>query len=315
MSSDVPVAALPNGTGPNEVRELEPDVPDGRSRRGSARRSGGRTWRSWLPLMPLACLFIIGFALPMITVFRFSFDQFDSATGLQVPAWSLEHLTTVLTSPLYHSLIIRTLSMAAITTLMAALLSYPLAHLIHRGPRSLRGLLLAVVLTPMMVSVVVKTFGWTVLLSSGGMLQTLISALGIPVQLLYTPTGVVIGLIHSYMPFMAMSIIASYGRTDPRLEDAARSLGSTPLGAFFRITLPQTYPGLVAGSVLTFVTSMSALVTPQLLGGGKVSTIVTSIYDQAMTAQNWPLASALGIVLMLLTTLILSIQVVFRRVG
>ncbi len=266
-------------------------------------------------MLPLTIIFIIGFLLPMLTVLRFSFDQFDLGTGLQIPAWSLDQIGIVLSSPLYRSLVLRTLSMAAVTTVIAALLSYPLAHLINRGPRVLRGLLLAVVLTPMMVSVVVKTFGWTVLLNSNGLLQSFVSDLGIPVQLLYSPTGVVIGLVHTYMPFMAMSLIASYATADPRLEDAARSLGSTPLGAFFRITLPQTYPGLVAGAVLTFVTSMSALVTPQLLGGGKVSTIVTSIYDQAMTSQNWPLASALGIVLMVLTALILSIQVVFRRVN
>lgn len=313
MSADAPTSMPSTSPGQSPTGTIGLNSNPARARRNPSGISG-KPWRLWLLLLPLTCLFIVSFVLPMLTVFRFAFDEFDPATGLQIPSWSFDQLATVLTTPLYRSLIIRTLAMAMITTVVSALLSYPLAHLINRGPRRSRALLMAVVLTPMMVSVVVKTFGWSVLLSSGGILQTVIDSIGVPLQLLYTPTGVVIGLVHTYMPFMAMSLIAAYGTTDPRLEDAARSLGSSAFGAFFRVTLPQTYPGLLAGAVLTFVTSMSALVTPQLLGGGKVSTIVTSIYDQAMTAQNWPLASALGIVLMLLTALILSLQVVFRRV-
>ncbi|MQA17856.1 MAG: ABC transporter permease subunit [Pseudonocardiaceae bacterium] len=129
-----------------------------------------------------------------------------------------------------------------------------------------------------------------------------------PVQLLLTPVGVTIGLVHTYMAFMALSLIAAMGSVDPGTEEAATSLGSRPVGVFFKVTLPQTLNGLAAGSVLTFVTSMSALVTPQLLGGGRVGTLVTAIFSQATSAQNWPLASALGVVLLAATFIILSIQ-------
>jgi putative spermidine/putrescine transport system permease protein len=256
----------------------------------------------------MAVVFAIGFVLPLYQVVRFSLDEFDSAAG-QTTSLSLQQFAQVITTPLYAELIGRTLLLALVTTVVSAVLGYPLALAVNRGPRRLRGVLLAVVTMPMLTSVVVKTFGWSVLLGSGGVLQGALDALGlISVRLLFTPLGVVIGLIHTYMPFMVLSLVAAVGAVDRRTEEAARSLGSAPPQVFLRVTLPQTLNGLAAGSGLTFVTSMSALVTPQLLGGGKVSTIVTVIYEQATAAQNWPLAAALGVVLLVITLLILSLQ-------
>ena len=140
---------------------------------------------------------------------------------------------------------------------------------------------------PMLTSVVVKTFGWSVMLSSTGPVQQALNAIGLEdVRLLFTPVGVTIGLVHTYFPFMVLSLITSISAIDRRTEEAAQSLGSGPLRVFWMITLPQSLEGLLAGAALTFVTSMSALVTPQLLGGGKVTTIVTVIFQQATVAQT-----------------------------
>lgn len=261
----------------------------------------------WLLLAPMIGLFAVGFVLPLLNIARFSFDEFQPGRG-QVKAWSLEQFSHIFTEDLYRDLLLRTFGLALTTTLIAVVLCYPLAIAITRGPRRLRIPLMAIAMMPLLVSVVVKTFGWSVLLSADGILQGSLDALGIPVQLLFTPVGVTIGLVHTYMPFMALSLIAAMGSVDPRTEEAATSLGSRPVGVFFRVTLPQTLNGLAAGSVLTFVTSMSALVTPQLLGGGRVGTLVTAIFSQATSAQNWPLASALGVVLLAATFIILSIQ-------
>jgi putative spermidine/putrescine transport system permease protein len=283
------------------------ELTDAAARKSSpAYQSMGRGTFALL-LSPLLLVFAVGFAYPLLTVGRFAFDRFESGVG-QIPAWSGEQFSTILGTEVYRELLVRTLLLALVTTLLSILICYPLALGITRGPRRLRGILLALTLMPMLTSVVVKTFGWTVLLSREGVLQGVLDTLGIPVQLLFTPVGVVIGLVHTYMPFMALSLVAALARIDRRTEEAATSLGSGALGVFFKITLPQTLHGLAAGVVLTFVTSMSALVTPQLLGGGRVNTLVTVIYTQAISAQNWPLASALGLVLLVITFLVLLLN-------
>ena len=279
-------------------------------------RPGRRRQASfWGLLLPLLALFAVGFLLPILNVARFAFDRFSTARG-QVGAWSLQQLSTAFTTEIYQELLTRTFLLAFVTTVISMFLGYPLAIAVTRGPRRLRPALMAVVLMPLMVSVVVKTFGWSVLFGGEGVLQQTLDRLGIPVHLLFSPVGVTIGLVHTYMPFMVLSLITAMSAVDRRTEEAASSLGSRPVGVFFKVTFPQTVNGLAAGSVLTFVTSMSALVTPQILGGGKVGTIVTAIYSQATTAQNWPLASALGLVLLAATLVILSVySLVVRRVA
>ena len=279
-------------------------------------RPGRRRQASfWGLLLPMLALFAVGFVLPILNVARFAFDRFSTARG-QVGAWSLQQLSTAFTTEIYQELLTRTFLLAFVTTVISMFLGYPLAIAVTRGPRRLRPALMAVVLMPLMVSVVVKTFGWSVLFGGEGVLQQTLDRLGIPVHLLFSPVGVTIGLVHTYMPFMVLSLITAMSAVDRRTEEAASSLGSRPVGVFFKVTFPQTVNGLAAGSVLTFVTSMSALVTPQILGGGKVGTIVTAIYSQATTAQNWPLASALGLVLLAATLVILSVySLVVRRVA
>ncbi|WGW11479.1 ABC transporter permease [Saxibacter everestensis] len=291
---------------------LTPETPEIKPRPAEARPPKGRK-SMWLLLLPMLVVFAAGFALPLLNVARFSLDRFDAAQGGQVPAWSMEQFLAVFSNELYRELIFRTFGLALATTLISIVLCYPLALAVTRGPRRLRGILMAVVMTPLMVSVVVKTFGWSVLLSGDGILQQALNATGLDIRLLFTPVGVTIGLVHTYMPFMALSLIAALAAIDRRTEEAATSLGSPPFKVFLKVTLPQTVNGLAAGSVLTFVTSMSALVTPQLLGGGRVSTIVTAIYDQATSGQNWPLASALGVVLLIITFIMLSLQALAVR--
>lgn len=272
-------------------------------------RAGARSLRSRGPtpalllILPLAAVFVVGFVLPLVFIARYSFA--DQAGG----GWSLDQFATIAVTPQYLTLIGRTLLLALVATVLAAIISYPLALAVVRGPRRLRGIFLVATTMPMLTSVVVKTFGWSVLLSGTGPVQGFLDAIGLDsVRLMFTPLGVVIGLTHTYFPFLALSLIAAVGAIDRRTEEAALSLGSHPFGVFWKVTFPQSLDGLAAGAGLTFVMSMSALVTPQLLGGGQVTTIVTVIYQQATAGQNWPLASALGAVLLVLTFIILSIQ-------
>lgn len=278
----------------------------GRTARNAVRRTGARR-STLLLLLPLGVIFVVGFLLPLIMLLSYAFQARDGA-------FSLGAFATIIQTPQYATLIGRTLLLSFITVLCSALIGYPIALAIVRGPRSIRGLLLAVVTMPMLTSVVVKTFGWSVMLSSTGPVQQALNAIGLEdVRLLFTPVGVTIGLVHTYFPFMVLSLITSISAIDRRTEEAAQSLGSGPLRVFWMITLPQSLEGLLAGAALTFVTSMSALVTPQLLGGGKVTTIVTVIFQQATVAQNWSLAAALGVVLLILTLVILFLQTMAVR--
>lgn len=271
-----------------------------------ARRGPSR--RVLLLVLPMLLIFTVGFAAPLYFVVRFSLEHFDAARG-EGSAFTLEQFATIFTTPLYGSLIARTLGLALATTAISAVIGFPLALAITRGPKPVRAPLMAVVTIPMLTSVVVKTFGWSVLLSGDGALQRVLGAVGLSsVKLSNSATGVVLGLVHTYFPFMVISLVTALSAIDRRTEEAAASLGSSPGQVFRRVTLPQSLDGFAAGSALTFVTSMSALVTPQMLGGGKVSTIVTVIYQQATSAQNWPLASALGVVLLAITFVILSLQ-------
>ncbi|KUF05779.1 hypothetical protein AUL38_15495 [Leucobacter sp. G161] len=278
----------------------------GRAANNAVRRTGASRL-TLLMLAPLGVIFVIGFVLPLVLLLRYAFQAPDGA-------FSVDAFATILQTPQYAALIGRTLLLSLITVVCSALIGYPMALAIVRGPRSIRGLLLAVVTMPMLTSVVVKTFGWSVMLSSTGPVQQALNAIGLDgVRLLFTPVGVTIGLVHTYFPFMVLSLITSIAAIDRRTEEAAQSLGSGPLRVFWLITLPQSLEGLLAGAALTFVTSMSALVTPQLLGGGKVTTIVTVIFQQATVAQNWSLAAALGIVLLVITLMILLLQTMAVR--
>lgn len=282
-----------------------PDI--GRPVRAKNANGAGGTRSTLLLLLPLGIIFVVGFLLPLIFLLGYAFQAPDG--GFDLGAFA-----TIFQTPQYASLIGRTLLLSLLTVLFSAVIGYPLALAIVRGPQAMRGSLLVVVTMPMLTSVVVKTFGWSVMLASTGPVQQALDAIGLEnVRLLFTPTGVTIGLVHTYFPFMVLSLITAIAAIDRRTEEAARSLGCGPLRTFWQITLPQSIEGLMAGAALTFVTSMSALVTPQLLGGGRVTTIVTVIYQQATAGQNWPIAAALGVLLLILTLIILSLQTLAVR--
>ena len=180
-----------------------------------ARRSRGLP-PSLLLVVPLAIVFIVGFVLPLVLIARYAVAD-QSGEG-----WSVDQFATIALTPQYLTLIGRTLLLALISTVLAAIISYPLALAVVRGPRRLRGIFLVATTMPMLTSVVVKTFGWSVLLSGTGPIQAVLDAVGLDsVRLMFTPIGVVIGLTHTYFPFLALSLIAAIGAIDRRTEEAA----------------------------------------------------------------------------------------------
>jgi putative spermidine/putrescine transport system permease protein len=201
-----------------------------------------------------------------------------------------------------------TIRIGLVTTLVALAIGYPLAHWMARiKSRTGHALLLMAVLAPMLTGIVVRTFAWMTLLSDKGVINQTLISLGLisqPLKLMYTETGIVVGLVHIYVPFMVLTLTGVIGRIDERLEQAAENLGASPLRAFIEVTLPLSLPGILAGSLLVFALAISAYVTPILLGGFQIMTLPILIYQQISANFNVGFAAALGIVLLMISLLL-----------
>jgi putative spermidine/putrescine transport system permease protein len=191
---------------------------------------------------------------------------------------------------------------AGVTAVATLILGYPLAYYMARSPSRRKGLLLALVLAPLLVGVVVRSYGWMILLADTGLVNQFLEWIGIGRRrLMYNTTGVWFGLIHIYLPFMIISLMNAISSIDPELEKASRSLGASAWTTFWRVLWPLSLPGVAAGVVLVFVLSVSAYVIPTLLGGYNVFTSPLLIVQTVMDLFNWPLGSAMAMLLFAVT--------------
>jgi ABC-type spermidine/putrescine transport system permease subunit I len=192
---------------------------------------------------------------------------------------------------------------AFVTTAICALLGYPLAYVLARARPRMQTLGLFLVIMPLMVSTVIRVFGWIVLLGRHGVINAALAGLGLgPVKLLYTETAVVIGLVNIFMPFMVLPLMSAIERIPASLEEAARNLGANWYQMFARTILPLSLPGLISGCLLVGSVSLSAFVTPALLGSPRERLIAQQIYDEVLVSFNWPIAATLALSLVLLTS-------------
>ena len=206
-------------------------------------------------------------------------------------------------------LIWRTVKVAGLTTLICALLAYPLASFIASSRR--RNLLLVLVISPWLTSVIVRTFGWIVILGNRGVLNSSLRGLGLidaPLRILFTPAGTILGLVHVLLPFMVISILAVLVQLDRRLPEAGMSLGAGPIQTFLRITFPLSLPGVLSGCSLTYLLASGAIVTPILLGGLRDTMLGTQIFQEIFALYNFNRAAAMAMVL-LVTSLVVVVPV------
>lgn len=253
-----------------------------------------------VPALALLGAFIV---VPLCLIFFISF-QSPSSTGLWQNVWTIENYRRALTDVFYVRILGASVRIAAITTVFCILVSYPIAYHLARSTGAVRGVCLFLVLCPLLVSTVIRSFGWVVILGDGGAVNALLDVAGIGRRkLLYSETAVIVGLTHFLVPFMALPLMVAIERIPRAVEEAARSLGARSLEVFRLVVLPLSFPGLVAGSVLVFTLAVSAVVTPLFLGGRKVQMIGTQIYDNVTVAFNWPFAGAL-------TTMAIGVTVV-----
>jgi putative spermidine/putrescine transport system permease protein len=178
-----------------------------------------------------------------------------------------------------------------------------------RGRPWVRTSLLLAVLLPLLVSVVVRTYGWMMVLGLDGPLNTLLMALGVttrPVKFLFNEIGIVIGLLHVFFPFMVLPLSSVLQKLDPQLVEAARTMGAGYPTVFWRVILPLSVPGIAAGSMLVFTLSVAAYVTPALMGGAGINVMATLVAQQILVLVNWPLGAAVAVTLVLITLLVVA---------
>jgi putative spermidine/putrescine transport system permease protein len=258
-------------------------------------------------ILPSALLFTLFFFLPIGLMAVMSLLTGNPVVMPHV-AFTTRHYARIAADPYYLEVIWTTLRIGLLTTGFALLIGYPLAHWMARiKSRTGHALLLMAVLAPMLTGIVVRTFAWMTLLSDKGVINQILISAGLiakPLQLMYNETGIVIGLVHIYVPFMVLTLTGVIGRIDERLEQAAENLGASPLRAFLEVTLPLSLPGILAGSLLVFALAISAYVTPILLGGFQIMTLPILIYQQISANFNIGFAAALGMILLVISLLL-----------
>lgn len=261
----------------------------------------------WL-LLPALLVLLAFFALPLGTIVVYSLGR--SAPGsIYIPDVTLANYAALFETAVYVKVMLRTLRIGLVVTLLALVLGYPYAYLMARGRPWLRSALLLAVLLPLLVSVVVRTYGWMVVLGLDGPVNTLLLAAGLvqqPVKFLFNETGIVIGLLHVFFPFMVLPLSSVLQKVDPQLEDAARTLGAGAFTVFRRVTLPLSVPGIAAGSMLVFTLSVAAYVTPALMGGAGINVMATLVAQQILVLVNWPLGAAVAVMLVVITLVVVT---------
>jgi spermidine/putrescine transport system permease protein len=248
-------------------------------------------------LAPGWTVLLLLFVAPLGLVAAYSFLERGAYGGIEW-TWTLENYRR-LADPLYGAIVARSLWIAALTTVFCLILGFPLALFITRAGRW-QSLLLMLVILPFWTSYLIRTYAWMFLLRDTGLINMVLAALGLisePLPMLYNDGAVVLGLVYAHLPFMVLPLFATLERIDSSLLEAAADLGAAPASVFVRVLLPLAAPGIVAGSVLVFIPSFGAYLTPDLLGGGKTIMVGNLVQNQFTTARDWPFGAAVSLVL------------------
>ncbi len=265
--------------------------------------------RPWLLLLPASLWLFIFFIAPLFIVLIYSFQTRGTYGGV-VWQFSLENFQRTF-DPLYFNTFLRSFYIAAITTFACLLLGFPLAYYITTRPPQSRGTFVLALMIPFWTNFLIRTYAWlTLLRTNTGLINTTLISLGIlkhPLPLFGNDFAIVLGLVYGWLPDMVLPVYAALDRLDNSLLEAAQDLYASGWKVFWRVIWPLSLPGVIAGSMLVFIPSLGAFVTPAILGGGKSLMIGNIISNQFLSAHDWPFGSAMStvmMVVMLLATLI-----------
>ena len=258
-----------------------------------------RYFTPWALSLPGTVLFVSLLLIPMLMTVVLSFNVYDADLGAVPDKYTIAHYLKVLGDSYYYEIFFRTYWISLCVALICVIIGVPEAYIISRMQRPWRSIMLLVVLAPLLVSVVVRAFGWSLLLNNTGLVNSLLTAVGIgPVRMMYTETAVIIALVHVMLPFMVIPVWTSLQKLDPGVENAALSLQATPFTTLRRIVLPQVLPGILSGSLIVFGLAASSFAIPGLLGGRRLKMVATVVYDEYLHELNWPLGAAIALTLL-----------------
>jgi putative spermidine/putrescine transport system permease protein len=260
-------------------------------------------WTAAALVGPATVFVAIGLLVPIAILFRYSLNAFVPGKFM-VDALTVENYVKFFTDPYYLNVLLRTIRVAAITTLLCLLMGFPLAYVLARTETRWKNLLIMAVVLPLFVGNAVRAAGWMVAFGSRGFLNSLLMGAGLieqPLEIMYSELAVIIGITAVNLPFMVLTLQSVIEGIDRAVEEAAFSLGAGPGVMFRRVLAPLAMPGILAGTILTFILAMNAYATPVLLGGPKFQTMGPLVYNQFAQQNNWPFGGAISFILMTAT--------------
>lgn len=278
----------------------------------------------WLVIAPPYLWMLVFFAVPFLIVLQISFakpiiaappySDLLTTVGNEINlTLNLNNYKALIVDSRYFEAYLSSLKIAAVSTLLCLLIGYPIAYAISRLPATLRNVALLLVILPSWTSFLIRIYAWIGILRENGLINNFLlwtGAIDTPLNIMYTPTAIYIGIVYAYLPFMVLPLYANLIKHDQRLIEAAYDLGAKPIHAFFRITVPMSFAGIVAGCMLVFIPAVGEFVIPELLGGPSTKMIGKVLWEEYFTANDWPRASAIATVMLLV--LIVPI-VIFHR--
>ncbi|MGH7264278.1 MAG: ABC transporter permease [Candidatus Rokuibacteriota bacterium] len=277
---------------------------------GEDRRAGGGAARratAWQagPAVLLLLAFLI---LPLLFLGRTSLYPADRSFGAS--GWSLRHYAKFFGDPFYLGVLGETVLYGLIVALVTLAVGFPLGYSLARMPARARRWRVALVILPLTLSLVVNVFGWLVVLGGGGLVNRVLLGLGLieaPLRLLFNRAAVLVVLAHTFLPFQVLSIMSVIAQIDPALEEAAANLRAGWWTTLRRVVLPLAWPGIVGGSTLVFILTISAFVTPRLVGGPRGQMLGSMIYEQVIVVLNWPFGAAMSFILLAIALALIAV--------
>ncbi|KGX91778.1 ABC transporter permease [Pontibacillus marinus] len=270
------------------------------------------TKKAYTLLSPSLLLFLVFLAVPVIMIIIISFTKNDGYGGI-IYEFTLQNYKIALES-LYLKIFLRSVYWSFLITVTCLLIGYPFAYFISHI-KKYKNLLLFLVIIPFWTNLLVRTYAWIILLQNDGVINGFLKAMGFiegPIQMLYTPGAILVGLIYGFLPFMVLPLYTSIEKLDRSYLEAAEDLGASPIKTFFNVTVPLTMPGIITGCFITFIPALGIFVVPDMLGGSKAIMIGNIIRDDFQINMNWQLGASVSVLIM---TVVLASVFIFLKLS